>query len=120
MGATALRPGGEDLSMSWKPAPTKVDKMARHVCKPLWLLLGFFGSIALLVVGAFLIYGFGAGYFYRLHLWLPTPLNFALTPVLLAGLIWAVVRFFLGSLRRARTAEVTYTPEVPPNAHTRA
>ena len=98
-----LRPGGEELSMSWNPGPAKVDETRRHVSKALWLLFGFFGSIALLVVGAVLIYGFGAGYFYRLHLWVPTPLNFALTPVLLAGLIWAVVRFFLCSLRRARS-----------------
>jgi len=89
--------------MSWNPGPAKVDETRRHVAKALWLLFGFFGSIALLVVGAVLIYGFGAGYFYRLHLWVPTPLNFALTPVLLAGLIWAVIRFLLGSLRRART-----------------
>ena len=91
--------------MSWNSGPAKVDETERHVSKTkaLWLLFGFFGSIALLVVGAVLIYGFGAGYFYRLHLWVPTPLNFALAPVLLSGLIWAVVRFFLGCLRRERS-----------------
>jgi len=88
--------------MSWNPVPAKVAKKG-HISRPLWLLFGFLGSIALLVAGTVVIYGFGAGYFYRLHLSVPTPLNFAVTPVLLAGLVWGAIRFFLGNLHRART-----------------
>ena len=47
--------------MSWNSGPAQVDEAERHVSKALWLLFGFFGSNALLVVGAVLVYGFGAG-----------------------------------------------------------
>ena len=51
----------------------------------------FIGKVALslgfLVVGAYFIYGFGAGYFYAYALYLPTPLNGVGTVVLAVGLI---------------------------------
>lgn len=44
-----------------------------------------------LALGTLLIYGFGAGYFEALAV--PTPLNFAVAPVMLLGLILLLWRF---------------------------
>ena len=46
-----------------------------------------------LLVGAYVLYGFGAGYFWALGIGLPTPLNVVATVVLAAGLLWGVGRF---------------------------
>ncbi len=54
-----------------------------------------YGALAgvLLVVGALLIYAFGAGYFN--YVAVPTPLNFVIAPAMLFGLIVLLGRFVL-------------------------
>ncbi len=44
-----------------------------------------------LLAWAFLIYAFGAGYFYSAGIWVPSPWNVPISLALGAGLVWVCV-----------------------------
>ena len=54
-------------------------------------MLRAFLSVPVLLGGVTVIYGFGAGYFSRFYLYVPTPLNFIVSLVLCVALLVGVV-----------------------------
>ncbi|MFN2588551.1 MAG: hypothetical protein ABR613_10605 [Actinomycetota bacterium] len=53
-------------------------------------LLSIALTTAILILGGFVIYGFGAGYFAAFGVALPTPLNVLGSVILLGALAWAI------------------------------
>lgn len=69
--------------------------------EPLKLVVRLLLVIALLLIGLYLIYGFAAGYFSIYGIGLPSPLNLVVAGILLAIVLYLVLRILLGPRQRS-------------------
>jgi len=88
---------GAELNAGGRSRRTKLRRSA-------WIGGGALGSIVLLLVGTFLAYGAGAGYFSAL---VPAPFSIVVAGFLEGGVFWVVTRLLGWAVRRSIGAKAT-------------